>query len=80
MVYFLCGVVSSMAAIVYVARLGQARADAGTGFELDAITAVVLGGASVFGAAELFGGTLFGLFFLSGAAKWLAPGGASRRN
>src|SRR6266699_6170682 len=44
MVYFLCGVVSSMAAILYVAHLGQARSDAGTGYELDAITAVVLGG------------------------------------
>src|SRR5438067_555276 len=49
MVYFLCGMVSSVAALVYVAHLGQARSDAGTGYELDAITAVVLGGASVFG-------------------------------
>src|SRR6478672_9781418 len=40
LVYLLSGVVSSLAAIVYVAHLGQARSDAGNGYELDAITAV----------------------------------------
>ncbi len=64
-VYFLCGIVSSVAAIVYVAHLGQAKADAGVGYELDAITAVVLGGASVFGGRGTLWGTLFGLFFLA---------------
>lgn len=64
-VYFLCGVVSSLAAIVYIAHLGQAKSDAGTGYELDAITAVVLGGASVFGGRGTLWGTLFGLLFLS---------------
>ena len=43
LVYLLSGLVSSVAAIVYVAHLGQAKSDAGTGYELDAITAVVLG-------------------------------------
>jgi len=64
-VYFLCGVVSSVAALLYVAHLGQAKADAGSGYELDAITAVVLGGASVFGGRGTLQGTLLGLFFLS---------------
>ena len=49
LVYILSGLTASVAAIVYVAHLGQARSDAGTGYELDAITAVVLGGTSVFG-------------------------------
>jgi rhamnose transport system permease protein len=65
LVYLLSGIVSSLAAIVYVAHLGQAKASAGTGYELDAITAVVLGGASVFGGRGTIWGTLFGLFFLS---------------
>jgi rhamnose transport system permease protein len=64
-VYFLCGAVSSLAALLYVAHLGQAKADAGSGYELDAITAVVLGGASVFGGRGTLQGTLLGLFFLS---------------
>ena len=41
--------VAALAAIIYTARLGQAKADAGTGYELFAITAVVLGGTSIFG-------------------------------
>lgn len=64
-VYFLCGLVSSLAAILYVAHLGQAKADAGNGYELDAITAVVLGGASVLGGRGTLWGTLMGLFFLT---------------
>jgi rhamnose transport system permease protein len=64
-VYFLCGAVSSVAALLYVAHLGQARADAGSGYELDAITAVVLGGASVFGGRGTLWGTLLGLVCLS---------------
>ena len=43
------GVVAALAVVVYTARLGQAKADAGTGYELFAITAVVLGGTSIFG-------------------------------
>ena len=34
MVYVLAGVVAALAAIIYTARLGQAKADAGTGYEL----------------------------------------------
>ena len=63
--YVLCGVMASLAAIVYIAHLGQARSDAGTGFELDAITAVVLGGAAVFGGRGSVWGTLAGLFALA---------------
>ena len=65
LVYLLSGLVSSLAAIIYVAHLGQAKSSAGMGYELDAITAVVLGGTSVFGGRGTLWGTLFGLFFLS---------------
>jgi rhamnose transport system substrate-binding protein len=63
--YLLSGLVSSLAAIVYVAHLGQARSDAGSGYELDAITAVVLGGTSVFGGRGTLWGTVLGLAALS---------------
>jgi rhamnose transport system permease protein len=65
LVYLLSGLMASVAAIVYVAHLGQARSDAGTGYELDAITAVVLGGTSVFGGRGTIWGTLLGLFALT---------------
>lgn len=63
--YVLAGLVSSIAAIVYVAHLGQARSDAGNGYELDAITAAVLGGTSVFGGRGTIWGTLLGLAAIS---------------
>ena len=56
---------AGMAAVVYAARLGQAKADAGTGFELMAITAVILGGTSIFGGRGSVGGTLLGLATLA---------------
>ncbi len=65
LVYFLSGLAASVAAIVYVAHLGQAKSDAGTGYELDAITAVVLGGASVAGGRGTILGTVLGLFSIS---------------
>jgi len=61
-VYILSGLVSSLAAIIYVAHLGQAKSDAGTGYELMAITAVVLGGTSIFGGRGTILGTVLGLF------------------
>jgi rhamnose transport system substrate-binding protein len=64
LVYLLSGLTASVSALIYVAHLGQARSDAGTGYELDAITAVVLGGTSVFGGRGTIGGTLLGLFAL----------------
>ena len=65
LVYVLSGLVASLAAIIYVAHLGQAKADAGTGYELAAITAVVLGGTSIFGGRGSVPGTLLGLFAIA---------------
>lgn len=61
-VYAMSGLAASLAAIIYVAHLGQAKSDAGTGFELMAITAVVLGGTSIFGGRGTVLGTVLGLF------------------
>jgi rhamnose transport system substrate-binding protein len=63
-VYVISGLVSSLAAIIYVAHLGQAKSDAGTGYELMAITAVVLGGTSIFGGRGTVLGTALGLFVI----------------
>lgn len=63
--YILSGLVASLAAIIYVSHMGQAKADAGTGYELTAITAVVLGGTSIFGGRGHIHGTLLGLFAMA---------------
>jgi rhamnose transport system substrate-binding protein len=61
LVYVLCGFTASLASILYVAHNGQAKADAGLEYELRAITAVVLGGTSIFGGRGKIHGTLLGL-------------------
>jgi rhamnose transport system permease protein len=65
MVYVLCGTTAALAALIYVAHLGQAKADAGTDYELLAITAVVLGGTSIFGGPGTVHGTILGLFAIA---------------
>ena len=62
LIYILSGLAASLAAVIYVAHLGQAKSDAGTGYELMAITAVLLGGASIFGGRGTVLGTVLGLF------------------
>ena len=58
--YMIAGAVAGIAAVILVARLGEARANAGIGYELLAITAVVLGGVSIFGGSGTVAGTLLG--------------------
>jgi ribose/xylose/arabinose/galactoside ABC-type transport system permease subunit len=59
-VYVLAGMGASLAGLVFTARLNQAGANTGTGYELFAITAVVLGGTSIFGGSGSVHGTLLG--------------------
>ena len=61
LVYIMAGIVSALAALTYTARFGTAKADAGLGYELFAITAVVLGGTSIFGGTGSVHGTLLGV-------------------
>jgi rhamnose transport system permease protein len=63
--YILSGTVTALAALIYAARVGQAKADAGTGYELLAITAVVLGGTSIFGGRGTVHGTILGVAVLA---------------
>jgi ribose/xylose/arabinose/galactoside ABC-type transport system permease subunit len=63
--YILAGVIAALGALIYVSRVGQAKADAGSGYELLAITAVVLGGTSIFGGTGTIIGTLLGVIVLS---------------
>lgn len=63
--YVTAGAVAGLAAVILVARLGEARANAGTGYELLAITAVVLGGVSIFGGSGNVSGTVLGWISLA---------------
>ncbi|GMA51385.1 ribose ABC transporter permease [Alicyclobacillus contaminans] len=64
LVYMVSGVLAAVAGLVLTSRLGSAEPTAGTGYELDAITAVVLGGTSLFGGEGTLVGTLIGAAIL----------------
>lgn len=63
--YISAGAIAGLAAVILVSRLGEARANAGIGYELLAITAVVLGGVSIFGGSGTVAGTLLGWIALA---------------
>lgn len=60
LVYTLSGLGAGIAGIVSSSRLGVGQPTAGTGFELDAIAAVVIGGTSLSGGVGTISGTIFG--------------------
>ncbi len=63
-IYAASGFAASLAAIIFVSRVSTTRSDMGMGLELDAITAVVLGGTSIFGGKGTKVGTFFGLIII----------------
>lgn len=64
LLYASSGLMAGLTTIIYVSRFDTAKADAGTGFELDVITAVVVGGTSIYGGRGNIGGTVLGLLLI----------------
>ncbi|MDO5617897.1 ABC transporter permease [Kocuria sp.] len=64
-VYALAGVFAGLAGMVLAGRLSSAGPQAGVGYELDAIAAVVIGGASLAGGSGRATGTLVGAILLA---------------
>ena len=62
--YACSGLMAGLATIIYISRFDTAKADAGAGFELDVITAVVVGGTSIYGGRGNIGGTVLGLLLI----------------
>ena len=65
------GVVAALAGIVITLRNSTAAANVGQGFELTAITAVLLGGVSIFGGRGTIAGVVLALLLLGGIQKAL---------
>ncbi|WP_323571721.1 MULTISPECIES: ribose ABC transporter permease [unclassified Rhizobium] len=63
-VYGISGVTAALAALILTGRLMSGQPNAGVGFELDAIAAVVLGGTAIAGGRGLILGTLIGAVLL----------------
>jgi ribose transport system permease protein len=62
--YVVCGGLAALAGLVLVARTGNAQPTAALGYELDVITAVILGGTSLTGGRGLLAGTLVALLII----------------
>jgi ribose transport system permease protein len=75
--FMIGGATVGIAAIVYMARLGVASPILGQGYELNAIAAVVIGGASLFGGRGTILGTFLGACLLGVLSNGLLLLGAS---
>lgn len=64
-VFALSGLFAALAGLVMAGRLSSAQPQAGVGYELDAIAAVVIGGASLAGGSGKATGTLVGALLLA---------------
>ncbi|MFV0452418.1 MAG: ABC transporter permease [Propioniciclava sp.] len=64
-VYVMTGALSGLAGVILTARLGSGQPSMGTGLELDAIAAVVLGGTSLAGGRGKISGTVIGCILVA---------------
>ena len=62
--YVVSGAVAALAGILWTLRYASARADNGTGLELQVVAAVLLGGVSIFGGRGTLAGVLAGVLLL----------------
>jgi ribose transport system permease protein len=70
-IYTISGLMTSIAALVYLSHLPAAKPDIGNNLNLQAITAVVLGGTSIMGGVGNMTGTFLGVLILGVLRKGL---------
>ncbi|KRO11426.1 Ribose xylose arabinose galactoside ABC-type transport system, permease component [Paucilactobacillus hokkaidonensis] len=64
LIYTIAGFLAAVAGMILTSQLASAQPDAGTGYEMDAIAAVVLGGTSLAGGKGKMFGTLVGALII----------------
>ena len=64
MIYMCSGLLTGLAAMIFIGRTGAIQPSAGVGYEMDAIGAVVLGGVSFLGGKGSVVGTLLGAILM----------------
>lgn len=62
--FVLSGALAGLAGVVYTARYGTVSSSVGSGFELQAVAAVVIGGVAIFGGSGTVWGAAIGAFLL----------------
>jgi rhamnose transport system permease protein len=76
-IYSASGLMAALSGFIFVSRVTTTRSDMGTGWELDAIAAVVLGGTSIFGGSGSIWGTVIGLVLVRFLQNGLALNGVT---
>ena len=69
--YVLCGIFSSVAGMIYASRIGFITPTAGSGYEMKAIAACVLGGLSLTGGVGSLAGASIGAVIMSSISRIL---------
>jgi len=75
LIYTFSGFMAGLAAVFFVSRVTTTRSDMGSGMELDAIAAVVLGGTSIFGGSGSIIGTVIGVILIAALKSGLLLAG-----
>ena len=75
LIYGASGLVSGLAAVIFVSRVSTTRSDMWTCVELDVFTALVLGGTSIFGVRGTIFGSALGLILMQALKNGLALSG-----
>ncbi|MGB7338290.1 MAG: ABC transporter permease [Phototrophicaceae bacterium] len=76
-IYTFSGLMAGISGVIFVSRFTTTRSDMGSGLELDAIAAVVLGGTSIFGGKGTIIGTVIGLVMIQLLKNGLAINGVT---
>ena len=66
LIYVLHSLLVGVASVIYLGRVGQATATAGTSFEFTAITGCVVGGTSILGGSGTIVGAVIGTMLMAG--------------
>ena len=77
-VYIICSVTASVTGLLWLSRMGVGDPAIGDGIELQAITAVIIGGTSLFGGRGSVIGTLGGVLLLGITANLLVMLGVNQ--
>ncbi|AYF97331.1 ABC transporter permease [Protaetiibacter intestinalis] len=62
--FVVCGALAGLAGVLYAARYGTVNSQAGSGWELDAVGAAVIGGVAIFGGSGTVWGAAIGAYLL----------------
>jgi rhamnose transport system permease protein len=77
-VFILSGALAGLASVLYASRFANVTTTEASGFELQVVAAVVIGGTNIFGGSGSILGTVLGALLLGNISNYLAVSGLSQ--